>query len=85
MRTETTAALELEPFNRNNPSHTNMVKAAYYAWYGPTDAQQLLASKGIHIQVSQVSQQYYIFKGAHLDRADRSLNVDHYLNNIATI
>ena len=73
---------ELTKFDRNDESHINMVKGLYYAWYGPKDAKEYLASKGISITTSQITNTLYNFRAAHLPRADRSHLVEEYITSL---
>ena len=78
-RTQQAAAI---PFDKDDAKHINLVKGLYYAWYGPKDAQEYLASHNIDISASRLTQLFYNFRAAKLPRADRTIQVEYYINNI---
>lgn len=72
----------LVPFDKNNEDHINMAKGLYYAWYGPKDAHEYLIAKGIEVSTSRLTQLFYNFRASKLPRADRAVQVEHYLSHI---
>ena len=70
-------------FDKENDEHINLVKGLYYAWYGPKDAQEYLASRNIEITASRLTQLFYNFRAAKLPRADRTIQVDYYVSTFA--
>ena len=69
-------------FDKENDEHIKLVKGLYYAWYGPKDAQEYLSSRNIDISASRLTQLFYNFRAAKLPRADRTIQVEYYINNI---